>query len=62
VWNDQGFKMWKLHQDNQKLKEIGGDLEEHDEQWENFVMEHKRVQRQLQDLQGDLDREMEDVV
>ena len=46
-WDDQGLRMWKLHMNNQKFKEIAADDEAIKQDIKKFVTSHPKINSEL---------------
>jgi hypothetical protein len=60
-WDDQGLKMWKLHMNNQKFKEIAADDKAIEADMKKFVGAHPKINAELKELTQDIQAEFQEV-
>jgi hypothetical protein len=60
-WDSQGLKMWKLHMNNKKFKEIAADDEAIKQDMEKFIGSHPKINAELKDLCKDIQAEFAEV-
>jgi SMC interacting uncharacterized protein involved in chromosome segregation len=60
-WDSQGLKMWKLHMNNKKFKEIAADDQAIKKDMEKFIASHPKINAELKDLCKDIEAEFAQV-
>lgn len=60
-WDAQGLKMWKLHMDNDKFKEIVADDKAIGEDMKKFVASHPKINKEYHDLVADINLEFQQI-
>lgn len=53
-WDDEGLKMWKLHMNNKKFKQIAADDQVIKQDVEKFINSHPKVGAELKELSADI--------
>jgi DNA anti-recombination protein RmuC len=60
-WDAQGLKMWKLHMNNKKFKEIAADDEAIKQDVKKFITSHPKINNELGALSKEIEADFQDV-